>query len=79
MGRSSMAMVLDGMSTTIKRRNKSVRIKCADCGESIRMRKELVVQDGKNYHLLCAGFIHAPKVAPCTTCFIVAPCLCVGV
>ena len=78
MGRDRMVMQLDGTATSIKRRDKSKRIKCADCGETVKLRKELVVQDGRNYHLLCAGFIHAPKTAPCSDCFVVAPCLCVG-
>lgn len=79
MGRVHMVMQLDGTATAIKRRDKSKRIKCTDCGESVKLRKEVVWQDGKPYHLLCAGFVHAPKVAPCLTCFVVAPCLCVGV
>lgn len=74
-----MAMVLNGSATAIKRRDKSKRIKCADCGDTVKLRKELVHQDGLNYHLQCAGFIHAAKLAPCPDCFTMAPCLCVGI
>lgn len=79
MGRDHMVMQLDGTATTIKRRDKSQRLKCSDCNEPIRLRKEVVWQDGKPLHLMCAGFVSAPKVAPCTECFTIAPCLCVGI
>ncbi|QGZ16746.1 hypothetical protein PBI_DEWDROP_99 [Microbacterium phage Dewdrop] len=78
MGRTDMAMTLDGTATTIKRRDKATKIRCAECGEPIRMKKERVVQDGLSYHLLCAGFAHIERVASCPDCFTVAPCLCVG-
>jgi hypothetical protein len=70
---------LAGSATTFKRRDKTKRVKCADCGKNIALRKELVQgADGKPYHLLCAGFVHHPKLTPCPVCFIVAPCNCVG-
>lgn len=74
-----MVMQLNGSAIAIKRREKSNRVYCSDCKEIVKMQKEIVWQDGKPYHLLCAGFVHAPKVAPCMTCFVVAPYLCVGV
>jgi hypothetical protein len=64
-------------STTVRRRDKSKRIKCTDCGKNIGMKKELVRgEDGLPYHLLCAGFIHHPKLDPCGECFTIKPCLC---
>lgn len=74
-----MVQLLQGSATTIKRRDKKTKERCADCGDPIRLKAEKVVQDGQPYHLLCAGFVHAEKVKPCPTCFIIAPCLCVGV
>lgn len=65
---------------TIKRRDKSKRVVCADCGDTIKFRKEIVRgEDGRPYHLLCAGFVHHEKLEPCPECFMIQPCLCTGV
>ncbi|AWN07763.2 hypothetical protein HOT31_gp092 [Microbacterium phage Hendrix] len=77
-GKNTMALDLQGSATSLKKREKGKRIKCSDCGETVKLKKEMVEQDGKKYHLVCAGFIHAPKLAPCPDCFMVAPCFCVG-
>ena len=73
-----MTLQLDGTSTTTKKRDKK-RVYCTDCGNSIRLRSEMVRgDDGLPYHLLCAGFVHHERLAPCPDCFTIAPCLCVG-
>lgn len=73
-----MALDIAGSSTTKKKRTKN-RVRCTDCKNTIRLKAELVRgDDGLPYHLLCAGFVHHEKLTPCPTCFIIAPCLCVG-